>query len=236
MTALAQDGDLITGGHIPFPIVRARLQRRLKIITLLREPAARSASEYDYAREGHWRRNLLSRPDSSLMAKKAAALSFEGFLDFQLEHATAYGDPAARLLGWGGREDLRGYFDRHVFHAGVLERSEAFTSELAQKLGKSLAMRHENRTAKRCVLQVDARARTKLEKLPQRISNSTNLFVQGCRRSWARCHKVAAIEAILEALAWRRRMVRNRLFIFGLDLNEHFCCPDAVTSLRAFRR
>ena len=81
----ASDGDLINGGHIDFPSVRKSIQRKSKIITLLREPAARCRSEYEYCRNAYLRSNPLRRIDSSARNKAAGKYNFDGFLDFLLD-------------------------------------------------------------------------------------------------------------------------------------------------------
>mgnify|MGYP001553200329 CR=1 FL=1 len=161
----AQYGDLIEGGHIDFPTVRANIGRKLRIITLLRDPAQRSLSEYNYARQVYERRHPLRRFTVALISKIAGTRDYDGFLDFMEEHRAVYGDIASRYIGWDGVENLSSYFARSVFHAGVLEDRDRFARELSEKLGKNLAFPHQNRTVNPAETAVTAAQRTKIEKI-----------------------------------------------------------------------
>jgi hypothetical protein len=159
----AFDGDLISGGHIDFPSVRKSVKRPVKMITLFRHPAQRCRSEYNYCREAHFRRPQLSRLDETIKNKIAASYDFDGYLDFLREHASIYGDLAARYIGWDGAEDLAGFFAENVFHSGVLEQSATFVSGLASKMGISAHFPHDNRTAKACIAALSVAQRRKIE-------------------------------------------------------------------------
>jgi hypothetical protein len=160
----ALDGDLILGGHIDFPFVRERIGRPAKIVTLFREPGARCRSEYDYCRAGYRGKSALSRLDSTIKHRMAARYSFDGYLDFLLDHADSYGNLAARYVGWNGRERLGQFFERAVFHSGVLERSDVFARGLALKMQMPLQFPHENRS-KAATTYLDAGQRAKIERL-----------------------------------------------------------------------
>jgi len=149
ISASARAGDLIDGGHLDFPSVRQNLRQRVKLITLFREPGARVHSEYRYFRDTHLRRNRLARLDAGLRPKIASRYSFDGYLDFLLERRDAYGDLAARYVGWDGVERLSAYFHDHVFHAGSLEHQDAFAHGLCAKLGLEISFPHRNITATR---------------------------------------------------------------------------------------
>jgi hypothetical protein len=144
----ARDGDLISGGHIDFPSVRDNLGRPVKMITLFRNPAARCRSEYNYLRDTYLMRPSLSRLDAGIRQKIAARFSFDGYLDFLVEHANAYGDLAARYVGWDGVAPLDAFFAQHVFHSGVLEEPGAFVQGLSRKLGLPLPLHfpHDNKS------------------------------------------------------------------------------------------
>lgn len=140
----ARDGDLINGGHIDFPSVKRHLPRDARLITVFREPAARAASEYHWCRQGYLRVGPFRRLDSSARHKAAGKYSFDGFLDFLLENRDSYGNLAARYVGWDGEAPLNRFFDEHVFHAGVLEKSESFERGLAEKMGVHVQFPHRN--------------------------------------------------------------------------------------------
>lgn len=143
----AQPGDLLMGGHVDFATAHANIRRALKIITLLREPIARARSEYEYMRRGYLRKSPLNRFDASVLHKRAGRFDFDSYLDFLFEHRAIYGDIASQYLGWNGADDLAEFFARHVFHYGVLERSEEFARGLSEKLRRPFALPVENRTA-----------------------------------------------------------------------------------------
>jgi hypothetical protein len=141
----APEGDLVMGGHIDFQTANGLIARRLKIITLLREPTTRVHSEYDYLRRNYLRKPRLNRFDASVLHKAAARYDFDAFLDFLSAHQGVYGDIACRYMGWDGVEDLPAFFSRHVFHCGILERSDEYARRLAEKLGRPFSLPHENR-------------------------------------------------------------------------------------------
>lgn len=161
----ASDGDLISGGHVDFRAADENIARPLKMITIVRDPLTRALSDYNYTRQGFLKKSPLARIDAGLLAKMSARLDFEGFLDFQLEHRHVYGNVACRLVGWDGQTALPAYFERHVFHAGILEESRRFTQSLSEKMGKRLTFPHENRTGKPYAPYIRARERAKIESL-----------------------------------------------------------------------
>src|SRR5438552_6914299 len=132
----AQSGDLLMGGHVDFRTASAHLSRPLKIITLLREPIARARSEYDYMRRGYARKPRLKRFDASVLHKRAGRLDFDSYLDFLFAHRAVYGNIACQHFGWDGSEDLAQFFERNVFHCGVIERSEDFARRISDKLSR----------------------------------------------------------------------------------------------------
>jgi hypothetical protein len=140
----AEDGDLIHGGHIDFPSVQEHLGRKAKLITIFREPAARCRSEYNWCHRQYLDSNLLKRVDSSARHKAAGRYSFDGYLDFLLEHSERYDNIAARYVGWDGEKDLSSFFDEHVFHSGVLDDRDAFERGLSQKMGVDLVFPRHN--------------------------------------------------------------------------------------------
>jgi len=168
IASTAATGDAIDGGHIDFRTVARKIPRKLKMITILRDPESRILSDYNYAREGYFKKPLLNRFDAGVLHKAAARYDFEDYLDFLLDHHQLYGNWASTQIGWDGEANLRDYFDRHMFHAGVLERRERFTEELSQKLGRPLSFPHENRTRVVEQRSVSKKARAKIERLYDR--------------------------------------------------------------------
>lgn len=160
----AAPGDLVTGGHIDFRSASHGIGRPLKIITLLREPATRARSEYDYMRRGILKRPYLCRIDASVLHKAAGRYDFDSYLDYLFAHRAIYGDIACQYLGWDGSEDIADFFACNVFHCDVLEESERFARGLSEKLDRPFALPHENRLASdRATLTLAQRA--KLEQI-----------------------------------------------------------------------
>jgi hypothetical protein len=161
----ASAGDLISGGHIDFASVREHIERPLKIITLFRNPIERCRSEYDYCRRAYFSKPCLSRFDATIKHQMAGRYSFPGYVDFLLDHANAYGNLAARYVGWDGHRNLGEFFARHVFHSGVLEDSSAFARGLARKMGTRLSFPHDNRGTKKSANAIGPVERAKIEML-----------------------------------------------------------------------
>jgi len=82
--AAAAPGDLLIGGHFDQPTVAAGLSRPVRSIVLLRDPADRARSDYNYARQGFLKKKPWQRFDAHLTAQAAGRYGFEGFLDYQL--------------------------------------------------------------------------------------------------------------------------------------------------------
>jgi hypothetical protein len=158
-----RNGDLISGGHIDFASVSGHIGRRLKMIVLFREPAERAFSRYEYCRWAYFKKPPLSRLDAAIVHRMAAKYDFESYLDFLLERRDAYGNVAARSIGWDGAQYLGAFFADHVFHSGVLERADVFALGLAQKMATALDFPHRNDTPGRGTRVITAAQRRKIE-------------------------------------------------------------------------
>ena len=161
----AMPGDLLSGGHIDFRSVFRCLTRELKIITILRNPYDRCRSDYYYGRRNYLRKSALARFDSGAIQRVAASRGFESFLDFLLDHRHIYGDIAATYLGLAPWCDIRKFFGRHVFHAGVLERCEHFAQVLGEKMGAQVDFPHLNDSGSAHHVPLPASAKRKIERL-----------------------------------------------------------------------
>ena len=156
-------GDLIDGGHVDFNSVHERLERPIKVISILRNPYERARSEYNYARHAFRKRNLFSKVDAGLLPKIAARNSFLGFLDFLYDHKEVYGNVAASYLGWTGEEPLNGFESRTIFHCGVLEKAGQFSEGLSLKLGKRVELPHIHSTPEAQVKSINTKERARIE-------------------------------------------------------------------------
>lgn len=161
----AKDGDLINGGHIDFPTVRKNISRKAKMITLMREPATRCRSEYEYCRDGYLKRGHLQRFDSGARHKAAAKYSFDGFLDYLDERRDTLGNVAANYMGWDGEEDLDTFHANNVFHSGVLEKVGQFQQGLSEKMGRCVQMPRKNFNRSGTEAEISHAQRRKIEKI-----------------------------------------------------------------------
>jgi len=161
----ASPGDIVTGGHIDLETCRQNLTRKFKAIALVRDPIDRSLSEYAYARAGFIRKSALEKYDAGRTAQIAGRFSYEGYLDFLLEHRALYGDIACRYLGLAGIENVAAHFAEHIFHFGTVDNLVAFAHTLGRKTGQDIAVEHLNRTSA-TVRQIPTRAeQSKLKQL-----------------------------------------------------------------------
>lgn len=165
ITDRAAPGDLIDGGHIDFATAKIGLKRKLKMITILRDPAERCRSEYNYARLAYHNKPRLKRFDAGIVPKKAARYGFDGFLDFLLDQRAQYGDIACRYIGCSKPDEFAQYFSQNVFHAGVLEERDKFVKRLSDMLEKPLRFPHENHTKLISVPKATPSQRAKIEQI-----------------------------------------------------------------------
>lgn len=161
----AADGDLLSGGHIDFRTVFWHLTREVRIVTILRNPYDRCRSEYYYARQNQLAKQPLTRLDSSTIPLVAAKFDFGSFVDFLLDHRDVYGDISAAYLGILPCTDIDAFFRRHVFHAGVLERSDQFARALGDKLGTHVQFPHLNASGSEQQVPLTAATKRKLDLL-----------------------------------------------------------------------
>ncbi|MDB5472130.1 MAG: hypothetical protein JWR84_3690 [Caulobacter sp.] len=144
--AQARPGDLISGGHSDQGLVRARLSKPVRFVTLLRDPAMRALSDYNYARAGYLKKKPWQRFDAHLLAKVAAERDFAGFLDFQLDHAEVFGNPAAAFLGWREGQPLETWLADNLWDWATLETAEKLAARIAGRLGRPAVFGRHNRS------------------------------------------------------------------------------------------
>ncbi len=162
--AAAKPGDLLIGGHFDQPTVQAGLSRPVQSIVLLREPADRARSDYNYARQGFLKKKPWQRFDAHLTAQAAGRYGFEGFLDYQLEHPQVFGDLACAYLGWQAGTPLETVLPT-IWCWGVLEQSDAFAGRMSALAGRPLTFGQTNATRQVEVLDISAAERAKIERL-----------------------------------------------------------------------
>lgn len=163
--AEAQGGELIIGGHSDQTTVREGLARPVRFVTLLRDPAARARSDYNYARAGHLKKKPWQRFDAHILAKLAARYDFAGFLDYQLDHPEAFADIACAFVGWRPGEDLETYLATDLWDWGLLEKPEPFTARLAARTGQAASLAQHNLTGRPEKLDITADERRRIERL-----------------------------------------------------------------------
>ncbi|WGM37418.1 sulfotransferase domain-containing protein [Caulobacter sp. NIBR1757] len=158
--AEARPGDLIAGGHSDHGLVRRRLSRPVRFVTLLRDPAARALSDYHYARAGYLKKKPWQRFDAHRLARVAAERDFAGFLDFQLDHAEVFSDPAAAFLGWRQDQPLEPWLADNLWDWATLETAENLAKRIAERLDRpTLFGRHNSTEAGRLEITADERRR-----------------------------------------------------------------------------
>jgi hypothetical protein len=172
-------GDLLVGGHIDFDTCRRNTARKVRFITLVRNPIDRVVSEYLYLRAGHERKWMLAKIDSSIIAKTASRYSLQGYLDFLLERRHAFGDIACRHLGIAPDTDIAAHFAAHAYHFGTVDDLAAFADGLSRKTKRPVRAPHLNPTRKSATLVLSPDIRRKVERL---YENDLALY-EWCRRS-----------------------------------------------------
>jgi hypothetical protein len=168
VAASISGGDVIDGGHIDFRSIAAAMMKPLQMIVLLRDPASRNLSEYNYARQVYLVRNPIRRLTAAMLPKICGTRDFDGYLDFVADNQSVYGDVAAQYMGWDGAEDLAAFFSRNVFQAGMLEQNEKFADALSCKLGRQFRFPAVNRTAWRSAESITRAQHSKIEKINPR--------------------------------------------------------------------
>lgn len=162
--AAARPGDLLIGGHFDQPSVQAGLSRPVRSIVLLREPAERARSDYNYARQGFLKKKPWQRFDAHLAARAAGRYGFEGFLDYQLEHPEVFGDLACAYVGWRAGTPLETVLPS-IYCWGVLEEADAFARRMSDLAGRPLTFGVSNATRRVEQLDISAAERSRIERL-----------------------------------------------------------------------
>ncbi len=162
--AAAKPGDLLIGGHFDQPAAQSGLNLPVRSIVLLRDPAERARSDYNYARQGFQKKKPWQRFDAHLTAQAAGRYDFEGFLDYQLEHPQVYGDLACAYLGWLPGEPLKAVLPT-IWCWGVLEMADAFANRMSELSGRPLTFGTSNATRQVEQLDISAVERRKIERL-----------------------------------------------------------------------
>lgn len=158
-------GDLLIGGHADFRTLSHHLSMPVKIVTILRNPLDRCRSEYHYSRCNFLRRSPLNRIDSGVLPRIAAKTDFDSYIDFLFDHREIYGNIATAYLGLQPWDEIGRFFQRHIFHAGVLEENAVFSNVLGEKLGAQVQFPHLNVSGSADHVAIGTRARRKIELL-----------------------------------------------------------------------
>lgn len=161
----ALDGDLITGGHSDQATVQAGLKRPVRFITLLRDPARRALSDYNYARAGHLKKKPWQRFDAHLLSQAAARYDFAGFLDYQLDRPQVFGDIACAYVGWRPGEDLERHLSASLWDWATLERPDGLAARLSDRLGRPVAFGRHNATDRFAAETITTADQARIERL-----------------------------------------------------------------------
>lgn len=160
----AKPGDLLIGGHFDLSTAQSGLSLPVRGIVLLRDPAERARSDYNYARQGFLKKKPWQRFDAHLTAQAAGRYAFEGFLDYQLEHPEVFGDLASAYVGWRPGEPLESVLP-NIWCWGVLEQADAFAGRMSDLTGRPLTFGQTNATRQIEQLDISAAEHRKIERL-----------------------------------------------------------------------
>jgi len=159
----SRDGDVVGGGHFSLKTLRS-MKSDLKFITLIRDPAKRLLSEYNYSRNQYKKRISMNRIDTSFSKKMASKHDINTYVSIMLEHKRNIGNIACQLLDVKSSEDIRNRLS-HLYHFGVLENMAGFIEGLREKSGRELTAIANNVTPNRAADSIDADTRRKIEEL-----------------------------------------------------------------------
>ncbi|NBB15719.1 hypothetical protein GVN21_10170 [Caulobacter sp. SLTY] len=163
--AEGRPGDLIAGGHSDVATVRRRVTLPVRFVTLMREPAERARSDYNYARAGYLKKKPWQRFDAHILAGAAGRYDFAGFLDFQLDHPEVFGDLAAAYLGWPEGKSLDAHLTETLWDWATLETADKLAARLTARMGKPVAFGRHNKTQTIARSDISADERAKIERL-----------------------------------------------------------------------
>lgn len=189
-------GDLLIGGHADFRTLSHHLSTPLKIVTILRNPSDRCRSEYHYSRCNFLRKSPLTRIDSGVLPRMAAKSDFESYIDFLFDHREIYGNIATAYLGLQPWDEIGRFFQRHIFHAGVLEENAVFSRVLGEKLGAEIQFPHLNVSGSSEHVAIGTRTRRKIELLYARDFEIYEFLLGATVASGVRRHKTFPAEVV----------------------------------------
>ena len=164
LAARLRDGDIVSG-HFPYgaPLFPGF---RIDYVTLLRNPLDRLISEYNYARENFSKLGPIQRLYRGGLVEAAGRLGFADFLSFIEERRELFENIATRYAtGARSCDDPQGFFDRHYYHWGVVERLDRFADGLSAKLGAPVQTRHERITANKAEISLSRADKARFERL-----------------------------------------------------------------------
>lgn len=102
---------------------------------MLRDPVARFVSEYNYSRNGFFKKPLHIRWDAGAKAKLAGRYNLHDYAVALQEQSDVFGNIAARFLGIDQPSTIKTRFEDDVYIAGILENLESFRRRLCDKSG-----------------------------------------------------------------------------------------------------
>ena len=160
----SRDGDIVGSGHVSLATFR-NLKSHLNVITLLRDPAARLLSEYNYGHDKYHERFLLNRIDNSFSKKMASRHELDRYVSILLEHKDKIGNIACQLLDIDESSQIKSRLNDDLFHFGVLEDMADFIDRLSEKCGRPLQTVERNVTRRRAAEKIDRDTFAKIERL-----------------------------------------------------------------------
>ena len=161
---LARPGDIVSG-HFSIDEV-ALGDFDLRRVTIVRHPASRLLSSYNYSRLGFSKRNFIQKSYHSGRLHAAGKYSFEGYLSFLKEQEGYYGNYACHyVIGDSPVNDKIGFMQEKYFAFGTVEKLNRFCECFENKTGAKTSPAMKNVTEQKTRQELSAKEVALVEEL-----------------------------------------------------------------------
>jgi len=160
----ARHGDIVSG-HFGIDEIKINSIDK-KLITLLRNPMSRLLSDYNYSRNGFYKRNAFQRSYHNGRLAAAGRYSFEGYLSFLKDNQEYYGRYMSHFVtGDGHVEDKLEFMRENYFSFGTVEKIDRFRQDFKKKTGVTTRPVLKNHTQQKTRLALSSREVSLIEQL-----------------------------------------------------------------------